>query len=185
MPPPSLSPYDTIHEDQALYKTKPRSDPTDQFFVAMRNLKSPQGTCSVMSARAQHAEMYMRACKIESYDDDGEVYNPDKLLVRPYDLIFVEEYVPKKFLFGKPFLMTAQLCKRPFPLKRLLLAVLKCIYLLPTYLYFMQDIGDRCQLLTSSTSFVELPVQEHRMMKKHHMDQNPYISSSCPKPDQE
>jgi hypothetical protein len=33
----------------------------------------------------------------------------------------------------------------------------KNIYLLPTYLYFMQDIEDRCLLLTSSTSFVNLP----------------------------
>jgi hypothetical protein len=41
-----------------------------------------------MSAPAQHAETYMRACEIESYEEDGEVYNRDKLLVRPYDLIF-------------------------------------------------------------------------------------------------
>jgi hypothetical protein len=46
------------------------------------------------------------------------------------------------------------------------LAVLKCIYLLPTYLHFIQDIEDRCLLLTSSTSFVGLPFQEHRMIKK-------------------
>jgi hypothetical protein len=50
------------------------------------------------------------------------------------------------------------------------LAVIKCIYLLPTYLHFIQDIEDRCLLLTSSTSFVDLPFQEYRMMKKHHMD---------------
>jgi hypothetical protein len=31
-------------------------------------------------------------------------------------------------------------------------------------------------------SFIDLPFQEHRMMEKHHMDQNPYISSLCPKP---
>jgi hypothetical protein len=37
------------------------------------------------------------------------------------------------------------------------LAVIKCIYLPPTYLYFMQDIEDRCLLLTNSTSFVDLP----------------------------
>jgi hypothetical protein len=43
------------------------------------------------------------------------------------------------------------------------LAVIKCIYLLPTYLYFMQDIEDRCLLLSSSMSFVDLPFQEHRM----------------------
>jgi hypothetical protein len=53
------------------------------------------------------------------------------------------------------------------------LAVVKYIYLPPTYLYFIQDVEDRCLLLTS---FVDLPFQEHRMMEKHHMDQNPYIS---------
>jgi hypothetical protein len=45
----------------------------------------------------------------------------------------------------------------------------------------MPDIEDRCLLLMSSMSFVNLPFQEHRMTKKHHMDQNPYISSLCPK----
>jgi hypothetical protein len=39
-----------------------------------------------------------------------------------------------------------------------------------------------CLLLTSSMSFADLPFQEHWMMKKHHMNQNPYISSLCPKP---
>jgi hypothetical protein len=61
-----------------------------------------------------------------------------------------------------------------------LLAVIKYIYLPPTYLHFMQDIEDRCLLLTSFTSFVDLPFQEHWMMKKHHMDQNLCISSICP-----
>jgi hypothetical protein len=37
------------------------------------------------------------------------------------------------------------------------LAVIKCIYLPPTYLHFIQDIDDRCLLLTSFTSFVDLP----------------------------
>jgi hypothetical protein len=45
----------------------------------------------------------------------------------------------------------------------------------------MLDIEDRCLLLTSSTSFVDLPFQEHPMTEKHHTDQNPYISSLCPK----
>jgi hypothetical protein len=75
MPPPSASPHDTIHEDLGLYKTKPRLDPMDQFFVAMRNLKSSLGTSSVMSAPAQHVDAYIRACEIESYEEDGEVYN--------------------------------------------------------------------------------------------------------------
>jgi hypothetical protein len=56
------------------------------------------------------------------------------------------------------------------------LKVIKCIYLSPTYVYFIQDIEDRCLLLTSSMSFVDLPFQEHRMTEKHHMYQNPYIS---------
>jgi hypothetical protein len=102
-PPPSSSPYDTIHEDLALYETKPRSDPTDQIFATMRNLKSPLGTATEMSTPAQHVETYLRACKIESYEEDGEVYNREKLLVRPHDLIFMQEHVPEKFVFGKPF----------------------------------------------------------------------------------
>jgi hypothetical protein len=39
---------------------------------------------------------------------------------------------------------------------RLMLAVIKCIYLSPTYLHFVQDIEDRCLLLTSSMSFIDL-----------------------------
>jgi hypothetical protein len=61
------------------------------------------------------------------------------------------------------------------------LAVVKYIYLPPTYLHSIQDIEDRCLLQTSSTSFVDLPFQEHQMTEKYHMDQNPYISSLCPK----
>jgi hypothetical protein len=34
----------------------------------------------------------------------------------------------------------------------------------------MQDIEDRCLLLMSSTSFVDLPFQEYYMTEKHHMD---------------
>jgi hypothetical protein len=55
-------------------------------------------------------------------------------------------------------------------LRSCLLAVIKCIYLLPTYLYFIQDIEARCLLLTSSMSFDDLPFQEHQMTEKHHMD---------------
>jgi hypothetical protein len=62
-----------------------------------------------------------------------------------------------------------------------LLAVIKCIYLPPTYLHFIQDIEDWCLLLMSSVSFVDLPFQKNRMMENHHMDKNPYISSLCPK----
>jgi hypothetical protein len=62
-----------------------------------------------------------------------------------------------------------------------LLAVIKCIHFPPTYLHFMKYIEDGL-LLTSSTTFVDLLFQEHRMMEKNHMDQNPYITSLCPKP---
>jgi hypothetical protein len=119
MSPPSSSPYNTIHDDLPLYKIKTCLDPTDHFFAAMKNLKSSLGTSSVISAPAQHAETYMRACEIESYEEDGEVYNREKLLVRPHDPIFMKEHVPEKFMFGKTFLTSAQLSKRIFPLRRL------------------------------------------------------------------
>jgi hypothetical protein len=119
MPPPSSSPYDTIHEDLGLYKATTRSDPTNQFFVKIKNLKSPSGTSSVMSALVQHAETYMRACRSESYGQDVEVYNLDKLLMRQHDPIFMKKHVPEKFVFGKPFFTSAHLFKRPFPLRRL------------------------------------------------------------------
>jgi hypothetical protein len=83
----------------------------------MKNPKSWLRTSSAMFAPAQHVETYMRACKIESYEEDGEVYNQGKLLVRPHDLIFMKEHVPEKFVFGKPFLMSTQLSKRPFLLR--------------------------------------------------------------------
>jgi hypothetical protein len=45
----------------------------------------------------------------------------------------------------------------------------------------VQDIEDSYLLLTSSMSFVDLQFQEHRMMEKDRIDQNPYISSLRPK----
>jgi hypothetical protein len=114
-PPPS-SPYDTIHQDLGLYKTMTHLDPTYQFFKAMKNLKSPPETN--MSVPAQHVETYMRTQKIELYEEDGEVYNREKLLVRPHDSIFMKEHVPENFVFCKPFFPSAQFSKRLFPLKR-------------------------------------------------------------------
>jgi hypothetical protein len=61
------------------------------------------------------------------------------------------------------------------------LAVIKCIYLPPTYLHFMQDIEDRCLLLTSSMSFVDLPFQEHPMTETHDMNQS-LSFKTLPKP---
>jgi hypothetical protein len=118
-PHPSSSPYDTIHEDLALYKTKTHLDPMDQFFAAVKNLKSLSRTSSAMFGPEQHAKTYMRACKIESYEEDGEVNKREKLLVRPHDPIFMKEHVFEKFVFGKPFFTNKQLPKRPFPLRQL------------------------------------------------------------------
>jgi hypothetical protein len=72
-----------------------------------------------MSAPAQHTKTYLRACEIESYEEDGEVYNREKLLVRQHDLIFMREHVSEMFVFGKSFLTTAQLSKILFSLRRL------------------------------------------------------------------
>jgi hypothetical protein len=72
-----------------------------------------------MSAPAQHAEMYLRACEIESYKEGSEMYNREKLLVIPHDPMFMKKHIPEKFVFGKSFFTTAQLCKRLFPLRRL------------------------------------------------------------------
>jgi hypothetical protein len=44
-------------------------------------------------------------------------------------------------------------------MRGVVLAVIKCIYLSPAYIYFIQDIEDRCLLLMSSTSFVDIPLQ--------------------------
>jgi hypothetical protein len=85
----------------------------------MKNLKSPSRTSSAMSEPAQYAETYMRACKIESYEEDGEVYNRDKLLLRQHDPIFMKEHVHEKFMFDKPFFMSVQIFRRPFPLMQL------------------------------------------------------------------
>jgi hypothetical protein len=63
--------------------------------------------------------MLQRACEIESYEEECEVYNREKLLVRPHDPIFMKEHVPENFVFGKSFFMSTQLSKIPFPLRRL------------------------------------------------------------------
>jgi hypothetical protein len=46
-------------------------------------------------------------------------YNQEKLGLRPNDLIFMKHDAPEKFQFGKPFLTSAELSKRHFPLRRL------------------------------------------------------------------
>jgi hypothetical protein len=59
------------------------------------------------------------AAEIGSYEEDGGVYNREKLGHRPDDPVFVKHEVPKKFEFGKPFLTSVELFKRHFLVKRL------------------------------------------------------------------
>jgi hypothetical protein len=70
---PPSSPYNTIHQDLGLYKIKTHLDPTNQFFDTLKNVKSPPETRSAISVSAP-AQSYMRACEIELYEEDGEVY---------------------------------------------------------------------------------------------------------------
>jgi hypothetical protein len=74
---------------------------------------------SAMSAPVQQAKSYPTTSEIDSYEEDGEVYDREKLGLRPNDPIFMKHDVPEKFEFGKPFLTSAELSKRYFPLRRL------------------------------------------------------------------
>jgi hypothetical protein len=51
---------------------------------------------SAMSAPAQHANSYPTASKIDSYEEDGKVYDQEKLGLRPNDPIFMKHDVPEK-----------------------------------------------------------------------------------------
>jgi hypothetical protein len=72
-----------------------------------------------MSAPAQQAKSYPTTSKIDSYEEDDEVYDREKLGLRPNDPIFMKHDVPENFEFGKPFLMSEELSKQHFPLTRL------------------------------------------------------------------
>jgi hypothetical protein len=61
----------------------------------------------------------MNICGIFIYGEDGEVYDREKLELRPNGSIFMKYDVPKKIEFGKTFLTSAELSKRYFPLRRL------------------------------------------------------------------
>jgi hypothetical protein len=74
---------------------------------------------STLSAPAQHAKSFLMAAKIGSYEEDGEVNDREKLGLRPDDPVFMNHEVPKKFEFGKPFLMSVELFKRHFSVRRL------------------------------------------------------------------
>jgi hypothetical protein len=66
---------------------------------------------SAIFALAQHAKSYPMAFEIDSYEEDGEVYDQEKLGLRPNDPIFMKHDVPEKYEFGKPFLTSVELSK--------------------------------------------------------------------------
>jgi hypothetical protein len=66
---------------------------------------------SAMSAPAQQAKSYPTTYEIDSYEEDGKVYDPEKLGLRPNNPIFMKHDVPENFEFDKPFLTSAKLFK--------------------------------------------------------------------------
>jgi hypothetical protein len=103
---PPSSPYNTIHQELDLYNPSTHSDPTNKFFEVMKKQKM-----STLSAPAQQAKSFLTAAEIGSYEEDGEVYDGEKLGLRPDDLVFMKHEVPENFEFGKPFLTSVELFK--------------------------------------------------------------------------
>jgi hypothetical protein len=66
---------------------------------------------SILSTPAQQAKSFLMAAEIGSYEEDGEVYDRQKLGLRPDDLVFMKHEVPEKFEFSKPFLTSVELSK--------------------------------------------------------------------------
>jgi hypothetical protein len=64
------SPYNSIHQELGLYNLNTCSDPTKKFFEAMNKQKM-----SAMSAPTQQAKSYPTAFEIDSFEEDGEVYD--------------------------------------------------------------------------------------------------------------
>jgi hypothetical protein len=100
------SPYNTIHQELDLYNPSTYPDPTNKFLEVIKKQKM-----STLSARAQHAKSFLMAAEIGSYEEDGEVYDREKLGLRPDDPVFMKHEVPKNFEFGKPFLTSVELSK--------------------------------------------------------------------------
>jgi hypothetical protein len=66
---------------------------------------------STLSAPAQQDKSFLTAAEISSYEEDGEVYDREKLELRPDDTVFMKHEVLEKFEFGKPFLTSVELFK--------------------------------------------------------------------------
>jgi hypothetical protein len=101
---PSSSPYNTIHQELDLHNPSTRSDPTNKLFEVMKKQKM-----STLFAPTQHAKSFLTTAEIGSYEEDGEVYDRQKIGLRPDDPVFMKHEVPEKFEFGKPFLTTVEL----------------------------------------------------------------------------
>jgi hypothetical protein len=111
---PLSSPYNTIHQELDLYNPSTHSDPTNKFFEVMKKQKM-----STPFASAQHAKSFLTAAEISSYEEDDEVYDREKLGLRPDDPVFMKHEIPENFEFGKPFLTSVELFKRHFSVMRL------------------------------------------------------------------
>jgi hypothetical protein len=66
---------------------------------------------SILSTPAQQTTSFLTAAEIGSYEEDGEVYDRQKLGLRPDDPVFMKHEIPEKFEFGKPFLTSVELFK--------------------------------------------------------------------------
>jgi hypothetical protein len=97
-----------------MYNPSTRSDTMNKFFEVMKKQKM-----STLSAPAQQVKSFLTAAEIGSYEENGEVYDREKLGLRPDDPVFMKHEVPKKIEFGKPFLTSVELSKRHFPVRRL------------------------------------------------------------------
>jgi hypothetical protein len=103
---PSSSPYNTIHWELDLYNPSTHSNPTNKFLEVMKKQKM-----STLSAPTQQAKSFLTVAEIGSYEEDGEVYDRQKLRLKPDDPVFMKHEVPEKFEFSKPFLTSVELCK--------------------------------------------------------------------------
>jgi hypothetical protein len=111
---PPSPPYNTIHQELDLHNPSTCSYPMNKFFEVMKKQKM-----STLSTPAQQAKSYLTVAEIGSYEEDDEVYDREKLGLRPDDPVFTKHEVPKKIEFGKPFLTSVELFKRHFPVRRL------------------------------------------------------------------
>jgi hypothetical protein len=65
----------------------------------------------VLSTPAQQAKSYLTTAEIGSYEEDGEVYDREKLGLRPDDPTFIEHEIPEKNEFGMSFYTSVELYK--------------------------------------------------------------------------